>query len=253
MTIIGDNGEELLRIYGDKVRDVNEYRELARAFRMIDNGDSPIKDQFEEKLNIIEDMAKHECNKEGIFPPIALRLAFTPDSVERLLREAGHTRDDTKAKTKQILSSFCQVLGILVKIDRAEWILAFVSGGLCDKCIPLRLVRNEHFYREGETPFQVPGWKRRDYQSFKHWQGAFITPFLAREDGRIYHYKLDIEERHLPITETRSIGTFSNPLYNDISTIVPENEGEGAQGVVTKIKLHPLSFHFGAFPVCFTS
>lgn len=243
LDIVEDNGDAFLQLVvaaeSSKISSASNHPGVDES-----NSVAPAIQILEDSLDDIEDML---CSGKTIFPLKSLRTALREPLVERLLIEMGKSRRTAKNQAVQICSKYCRILAVLIKIGKPQSISAFLEEQVDDTALPLKI--SDYRFCIGKKTFSIPGWKRFNYQSFIEFQQTCLTPFLARPNGRVRHYKLGIPPWFLPIIERKSINATTGTSVDEITAIVPAALGEGAQGVVTAIKLHPSSCQFDTFPV----
>jgi len=249
-----DDGGEQLREEGCKCPKIQELlRDIDRDCRNIKSTLEP-SEQLDERLQIIESNKNQETT---IFPRAALRRVITPDIVQELLPENS---DDVADMARKICSSFCTILGILAKMERTEDIRKFVEAGVDDSYLPIVPPTGAEFPKSNGKSIKIQGWKRSRWVIFDKFQPCFLSPFFARPEGKIYHFRLTNPRQKPPVLEqdeNESWEDTSNDLLSEslsgssfgiLGDIVAPNSG--AHGSVKKIRLDPLSHNFGDFPVC---
>lgn len=224
--------------------DDGSFNDMEDKFRQIDTESGlATEKKLEARINVI-DTTLH--NRENVVLFWALRKALKHDLVERLLVETGQNEAEAKLNAELIHTSYCRIMGILLKMEKSKSIMAFVTENLNDRCLPLQGDPGGGFSKDPGSievieVIQIPGWTKSTHQNFVLWQGSFLTPFLAKPTGWVPHYILKLPKRYLPIVDQAHIAS------NDPKDIVPR-EDVGGQGRVCAIKLHPLSCHFHNFP-----
>jgi hypothetical protein len=185
--------------------------------------------------------------KVGFYPPDAedvssiyiplqlLHQVITLPVTAEALRRMGY--DSEMATT--ICSTFRRIFGILLMMKKPESIIEFVKLGIDDTYLPLTKKRSgKPFIRELEARgkgkvARIDSWNTCQYVDFGFHQYAFLTPFFARPQGKICHFRLDSEQIVLPIER--------DALF--------EHRGEHRGPSVSRIKFRPLSCDFSDFQV----
>ena len=95
-----------------------------------------------------------------------------------------------------ICSTFWRIFGILLMMSRPKSIIEFVKLGIDDTNLSLTEKRGGKPYEleaRGKGKVHIDSWKAEQYEDFGNRQYAFLTPFFARPQGKICHFRLDSE------------------------------------------------------------
>ncbi|KAH8901704.1 hypothetical protein GQ53DRAFT_815153 [Thozetella sp. PMI_491] len=214
------------------VTDTASSEELARTLdQSID-----LETIYDELHNAQEKSAFHQ-NQEYM-PLDKLWSILSPPVIRRII--ATLYQEKTTQEREYLTQQICgqeltstgrrKILAVLIMVDRATSIDAFIAADILDLHLPLELISENkgkrlQFQLCKKGGERIPAleshchrWRNTDFNSFKDLQSRMMAAFFDLPDDRIYYYNMSWEYR-LPFT-----------LY--------EHKNHGGYGRVYKVKIH---------------
>lgn len=177
----------------------------------------------------------NEPQKGKFIPYRMLRNIFTEEVLANLLqRQTGLASN----KVNEVRESYIRILGILLLMGKVPQIEQLFEREMSDACLPIKVKfegtkSEDSVSLESQVPgkgtFDIRGMKIRQCDEFEHLQWVFLSPFFAKPDGRLQHYKLVSDKQPLPILEPE----------------IPKSRWTGpGYELQEKVRFHPDSFDF---------